>query len=807
MEGRGPTEQDYDEFEMLLGEIPNVTLSNPQFVEHGTTDLLRKLGTLSVEEEGRSSPSRKFSKSYNSPQASDHGGNTALNGNLSLAFDQQAQSNGNFSSKTPKMPAFEGFTSVKYDNTLVGRTFVLDKGHTLLNKLSSRVDHSAMPISLSPKTPVGTIEVPNCSITTMMDGVHVPCPESESYPALTRINGVNKFNARMDVQSDSEFLEKKRQEVLQHDFQEQQQSIAVNSRFMPLKNAENNAFQLLPGVPFPGMELTASAFQQQYYLDVHSTACLPSHNMAWQNIEGGGGHYNMHQQLFCPPYHQKSEFPNGTFSGIRSSTGSTNGPYIKLPDSHQIQNFNRNLYWNDNFPYKRHNEYKFPTMESGRYQGSPYVQRLTSANEKSFSAKDDKDHQIVDRKQVFPIKILTRSDGMDSLRTIQSNSNRINQSKLTADRDGDMHSDGHVEQPLAFSNECFQMDGLNCQGSLPNNHDLTISPKSSQLKFNSIDDVLGRIYSMAKDQIGCRFLQKKIAEGAPKDIERIFVEIIGHIVELMTDPFGNYLVQKLLEICNEDQRMCILNIVTRKPGELFRISCDMHGTRAVQKITETLQTADQYSMVVASLKPRVVALLKNINGNHVAQRCLQHFPAEYNEFLYVAAVSHCVELATDRQGCCVLQKCLYHSDGERKDRLMSEIISNSLFLSQDQYGNYVVQFILDQKISWATSMILDQLEGNYADLSMQKCSSNVVEKCLRLAGEEKCVRIVRELMNSPILLQILQDPFGNYVIQSALKECKGALHASFVEDIKPHIPALRNSPYGRKVLSSIGLKK
>lgn len=82
---------------------------------------------------------------------------------------------------------------------------------------------------------------------------------------------------------------------------------------------------------------------------------------------------------------------------------------------------------------------------------------------------------------------------------------------------------------------------------------------------------------MAKDQIGCRFLQKKFAEGAPEDIERIFVEIIGHIVELMTDPFGNYLVQKLLEVCNEDQRMCILCTVTRKMGELFRISCDMHG--------------------------------------------------------------------------------------------------------------------------------------------------------------------------------------------------------------------------------------
>ncbi|KAJ0969468.1 hypothetical protein J5N97_022345 [Dioscorea zingiberensis] len=89
-------------------------------------------------------------------------------------------------------------------------------------------------------------------------------------------------------------------------------------------------------------------------------------------------------------------------------------------------------------------------------------------------------------------------------------------------------------------------------------------------------DVMGKVYTMAKDQIGCRFLQEKFTEGDPEDIEKIFCEIISYIVEIMIDPFRNYLVQKLLEVCNEDQRMCILCAVTGKTSELFRISCDMH---------------------------------------------------------------------------------------------------------------------------------------------------------------------------------------------------------------------------------------
>ena len=57
----------------------------------------------------------------------------------------------------------------------------------------------------------------------------------------------------------------------------------------------------------------------------------------------------------------------------------------------------------------------------------------------------------------------------------------------------------------------------------------------------------------------------------------IFNEIIDHVVELMMNPFGNYLMQKLLDVCNEEQRMQILLIITEEPGQLVRISLNTHG--------------------------------------------------------------------------------------------------------------------------------------------------------------------------------------------------------------------------------------
>ncbi|XP_022147594.1 pumilio homolog 12-like isoform X2 [Momordica charantia] len=402
----------------------------------------------------------------------------------------------------------------------------------------------------------------------------------------------------------------------------------------------------------------------------------------------------------------------------------------------------------------------------------------------------------------FPRKILARNHGLntvDAVRFVSIGADKspahVNQSRIVRSNSCIRHNN------LAPATECICHDHLGSSALYSDSANFKLLPD----KLNSVNEVRGKIYLMAKDQYGCRFLQRKFVEGTQEDIEKIFNEIIDHVVELMTDAFGNYLVQKLLEVCNEDQRMQILHKITRNHGELVIISCDVHGTRAIQKVIETLKTPEQIFMIVSSLKSGIVTLMKNINGNHVAQHCLEYLMPGCSELLFDAARNSCVELATDRHGCCVLQKCLSCSDTGLRDDLISVITRNVLVISQDQYGNYVVQFILKIDLQWATDEILEQLAGSYGDLSMQKYSSNVVEKCLQVAKEgERLPKIVNELIKDPRFDKIMQDPYGNYAIQTALNQSEGPLRAKLVDAIRPHIPVLRTSPYGKKVLAMVG---
>lgn len=116
----------------------------------------------------------------------------------------------------------------------------------------------------------------------------------------------------------------------------------------------------------------------------------------------------------------------------------------------------------------------------------------------------------------------------------------------------------------------------------------------------------------------------------------------------------------------------------------------MHGTRAVQKMIDFLSTQRQVQSLIIALNLNVVTLIKDLNGNHVIQKCLNHLPPEDNQFIYNAVAANCIEVATHRHGCCVLQRCIDHASESQRIQLVTEITYNSLTLVQDPFVSCTV---------------------------------------------------------------------------------------------------------------------
>ncbi|GJN04547.1 hypothetical protein PR202_ga22105 [Eleusine coracana subsp. coracana] len=277
----------------------------------------------------------------------------------------------------------------------------------------------------------------------------------------------------------------------------------------------------------------------------------------------------------------------------------------------------------------------------------------------------------------YPERILMRPGSVNPARSIKF-------SPTNGCTDMDQKINGFDNNHLDIqSNDSMNLEWLKPQFLSSKSESAMESP---QLTYNSIDEVIGRICTVAKDQNGCRFLQKVFTEGTQEDAENVFAEIIDHIGELMVDPFAHYLVQKILEECSNDQRLRIICEITKVPVDLLKNSCNMHGTRVVQKIIETINTLEQALKAVSALSVGAIRLMTDPNGCHVVHRCLQKLLPEHKAFLLDAAASRHLQLARDRHGCCVIQKCIEHSNDDQKNNLLNNIASGALRLSEDQYG-------------------------------------------------------------------------------------------------------------------------
>jgi hypothetical protein len=327
--------------------------------------------------------------------------------------------------------------------------------------------------------------------------------------------------------------------------------------------------------------------------------------------------------------------------------------------------------------------------------------------------------------------------------------------------------------------------------------------EDAQARFNSVNitQLAGEIYGLCKDQHGCRFLQRKLDERAENAVPMIFEEVKEHIIELMTDPFGNYLCQKLLECTEDDQRTVLIQ--NASPA-MTKIALNQHGTRALQKMIEYISTPEQTEIIIQALRFDVVQLIQDLNGNHVIQKCLNHLTPENAQFIFDAVGANCIIVGTHRHGCCVLQRCIDHASGLQKGALVDQVINNAFHLVQDPFGNYVVQYILDLGEPAFTEPLCRSFTGHIAHLSKQKFSSNVVEKCIRCASNDTRRDLVQEIIVPVELDKLLRDSFANYVVQTAMDFADDQTKNLLVENIRPILPAIRHTPYGRRIQTKIG---
>jgi len=314
--------------------------------------------------------------------------------------------------------------------------------------------------------------------------------------------------------------------------------------------------------------------------------------------------------------------------------------------------------------------------------------------------------------------------------------------------------------------------------------------------YTSCESLVGKAVSAATEQAGSRFLQKAVFEKDPT-FPLVFPELVKSISELAVDQFGNYLVQSMLEHCPRDQRSLIVQHLC---PNIFKFSCSSYGVRCIQMMIDTCKNdKEAVQSICHALHGHVCSLTRDLYGNHVIQRCLRVFPHADTEFISIAIADDLVGACCHPYGCCVIQLILERCDESELQLFVNKLQKDTVRLAQCPYGNYVVQLLVGLKNPQCTHKIVSAMKGHIGVLSSHKFSSNVIEKCLQTGDGEIKAAMIDELLEYSGFERLLQDPFGNYVVQKAMSCCDSESLHKVMEAIRPYVDSLRAAPYGRRI--------
>ncbi|GLT97739.1 hypothetical protein SLE2022_152880 [Rubroshorea leprosula] len=313
------------------------------------------------------------------------------------------------------------------------------------------------------------------------------------------------------------------------------------------------------------------------------------------------------------------------------------------------------------------------------------------------------------------------------------------------------------------------------------------------------------ILRSALTSYGSQKLQQYLAYKDSAVINLVFEAVIHSIFEIMADQFGHQVFGNLIPLCNQNQLNMIATMIVMHQDTFIKVCLDNYGSPSVKRLIK-LRVKSYYldGAIVRALHQGFLQLMVHKTGCHVILQCMETLSIEDNELLYEATINNFFDLAMDVNGCLALNSVIDVIKGPRRNELLEAIADLAVCLSQDPYGNFVVQNLLGLQYPNITKKICYLLKDHYARISMLKGGSHVVERCLKSPERGYAVEAFVECQEQ-VLVNVARDQFGNYVIQTALKETKHAdraLHDRLVTKLRSHLQDLQRG-YGRNVCNLI----
>ncbi|KAM2198555.1 hypothetical protein ACFX1Q_001817 [Malus domestica] len=137
-----------------------------------------------------------------------------------------------------------------------------------------------------------------------------------------------------------------------------------------------------------------------------------------------------------------------------------------------------------------------------------------------------------------------------------------------------------------------------------------------------MDEIMQSVCILAQDQYGNYVIQHVLEHGKPHERTAIIHKLAGQIVKMSQQKFASNVVEKCLTFGNADERQFLVNEMLGSTDEnepLQAMMKDPFGNYVVQKVLETCDD-QSLELILSRIKVHLTALKKYTYGKHIVSR-------------------------------------------------------------------------------------------------------------------------------------------------------------------------------------------
>ena len=310
--------------------------------------------------------------------------------------------------------------------------------------------------------------------------------------------------------------------------------------------------------------------------------------------------------------------------------------------------------------------------------------------------------------------------------------------------------------------------------------------KIDQMIYNKLQ---GKFEQIIKTHKGSRIFQNYLKNTHNDILHQIFMELKGKLPELLKDNYANYFCKKFFGCLSQKDR---IEYLTTIQNDLSTLAVDSTATYPIQGILEQLGSKNEKKIIYMGLKNSISSFCYNIYGTHVLEKILSYFEDEFIQEIIEFVYNNFINLAYHINGICIVKKLLLMTHKKELHQKLKKIVfENALNLIVHPYGNYVIQVIVE---NWDDNELVDILgkyKGKYVTLSLQKYSSNVLERIIE-KNEKNLDLYINEICTEKNMAEVIKNNYGNYVVQKAIKLSSGKNYEKLFKEINQNIHKLED---------------